>query len=178
MQELFKKYIHAADMEELVKQNIRQAVNDMAETLANNWDDAVAMSLYETLGDYITLATKPTEVVSAPITEDEPTTKRKKRNTPNKYRDRKVVNGRFQRLFDILIAPENIGKEIQVRPEDIDTDCSMEELHYLCSRFNSATWRMKNAPNTKLMYKKQLFNIACKFVRAEQDLRSLRWGCN
>lgn len=177
MQELFKKYIHAADMEELVKQNIRQAVNDMAETLANNWDDAVAMSLYETLGDYIALATKPTdEVVSAPITQDEPTTKRKKRNTPDKYVPASVRTKQFQALWDILTHPDNLGKPTVVTPEDIGG--SIADLRAITTRFNNCNWREKNAPNSKLRAKQQLTNCVCQLVRADENLRGKRFICN
>ena len=164
-------------MEELVKQNIQQAVNTMAETLANHWDDAVALSLYETLGDYIQLATKPTEVVSAPITQvDEPTTKRKKRNTPDKYVPASVRTKQFQALWDVLTHPDNLGKPTVVTPEDIGG--SIADLRAITTRFNSCNWREKNAPNSKLRAKQQLTNCVCQLVRAEEDLRGKRFICN
>ena len=176
MQELYKKYLHATDMEELVKQNIRNAVNETAEKLANHWDDAVALSLYETLSDYIALATKPTEVVSAPITQAEEEPKRKKRNTPDKYVPASVRTKQFQALWDVLTHPDNLGRPTVVTPEDIGG--SIEDLRAITTRFNSCNWREKNAPNSKLRAKQQLTNCVCQLVRADEDLRGKRFICN
>ena len=179
----------------ITRKCLKPSITTLATNLSNEWKDETACELHELLTAYIAVATLPTvepaeeeatitpepvvripippNTVCFPVIEEKRT---KKRNTPDKYQDRKVVNGRYQRLFDLLTSDGNLGKEVQVKPEDIDTNCSMEELHMLCKKFNSCTWRMKNASGTKLMYRRQLMNIACRFVRADQDLRALRFA--
>ena len=183
----------------LLEKYIKPTIIDLASKLTTEWSDDTAMQLHETLGDYLELSTcehlsrkdepvpyiaigngepnpfKDEEFVTTETVGAELVERKKLRNTPDHYVPRHVVNARQEKLYSLLTDPETLGKDIVITPETFGMGCTLRDIAYVCKKFNCSAWRKKNAPNSKVMYRQQLMNVTARLVRADQDLRALRY---